>query len=192
MESNNEKLVSNIEHLISIAEDGKKGYENAAEDAQDGSLKAMFQKYATQRGTYSTDLKRLTSELGGDPDKEAGVMGSMHRAWMDIRTWLGSNENATVLKECVTGENAAIKSYTEAIEDADANSMYSSILNEQLNGVRGALSEIKTQITHYDPEYNANEENDNTPEKGGFSTGSHNAPYDLNDKGSTTGSEYKY
>ena len=48
----NEKAVERLNHLIAIANDGKYGYENAAEDIKDITLKQMFRQYSLERARY--------------------------------------------------------------------------------------------------------------------------------------------
>ena len=194
MENRNEKLLDSLKHLISIAEDGKEGYQNAADDAKDANLKAMFQHYATQRAQFSTELKSLVSSMGGDPDQSSGILGGLHRAWMDIKSWLSSDDNEAVLKECVTGEKAAINAYTDALKEGTNEVQFSNLLNRQLNGIRKALVEIEREILKYDNEYkrHLDDEGMEIEPGGSFATGSHNAPYDLNDPGTSQSSEYKW
>ena len=63
----NEKAVERLNHLIAIANDGKYGYENAAEDIKDITLKQMFRQYSVERARYVEELKKqlISQQLSG-------------------------------------------------------------------------------------------------------------------------------
>ena len=140
----NEKAIDRLNHLISIANDGKYGYENAAEDVKDATLKQMFRQYSSERGSYAEDLKREVAKLGGSPDKGGGPLGALHRTWMDIKAAVTSGDREAILKTCITGEEAAVKSYKEAVEDENITGSTKQIVTQQLSGVQFALNSIRS------------------------------------------------
>lgn len=48
MENNDKKVIDTLNHLISVASDGKSGYKTAAEDVEDVTLKHLFMQYSAQ------------------------------------------------------------------------------------------------------------------------------------------------
>lgn len=97
MSNINEKTIEKLNHLIAIANDGKYGYENAAEEVNDPTLKQMFRQYSLERGGYAEDLKREVSRLGGSPDQGGGPLGALHRTWMDIKATVTSGDREAIL-----------------------------------------------------------------------------------------------
>lgn len=144
MANNNEKAIDRLNHLISIANDGKYGYENAAEDVKDDTLKQMFRQYSQERGNYAEELKREVVNLGGSPDKGGGPLGALHRTWMDIKSAVTSGDREAILKTCITGEEAAVKAYTEGVEDENISGNTKQIISQQLSGVQSALNSIRS------------------------------------------------
>jgi uncharacterized protein (TIGR02284 family) len=140
----NEKAIDRLNHLISIANDGKYGYENAAEDVKDETLKQMFRQYSGERAQYAEELKREVAAFGESPDKDGGPLGALHRTWMDIKAAVTSGDREAILKTCITGEEAAVKAYTEALEDENISGNIRGIISEQLSGVQVALNSIRT------------------------------------------------
>src|SRR5438046_9722667 len=139
----NEKVIDRLNHLISIANDGKYGYENAAEDVNDITLKQMFRQYSLERARYADDLKREVANLGGSPDKGGGPLGALHRTWMDIKSTATAGKREAILKTCTTGEEAAVKAYTEALNDEHITGNLKQLINEQLSGIQFELNSIK-------------------------------------------------
>lgn len=144
MSNINEKVIDRLNHLIAIANDGKFGYENAAEDVKDLTLKQMFMQYSRERAVYAEDLKREVGKMGGSPDSGGGPLGALHRTWMDIKSTITSGDREAILKTCITGEEAAVKAYTEAVEDDNLTGGVKQLVSQQLSGVQFALNSIRS------------------------------------------------
>lgn len=140
----NQKAIERLNHLIAIANDGKYGYENAAQDINDVTLQQMFRQYSLERVRYVEELKREVSKSGGSPDKGGGPLGALHRTWMDIKSTITSGGREAILKTCITGEEAAIKAYTEAMEDENITGNTKPIISHQLSGIQFALNSIRS------------------------------------------------
>lgn len=140
----NERLVDNLNHLISICNDGKYGYETAAEDADSPELKSIFMGYSAQRAGYVTELKQFVRSAGGDPDKGGGPLGALHRAWIDVKSALSSKDNKAVLGACITGEEAAVKAYDEVLNETNTPSNIRDILMRQRTGIQEALNKVQS------------------------------------------------
>ena len=144
MSDRNEKAIEKLNHLIAIANDGKYGYENAAEDVSDVTLKQMFRQYSLERAGYAEDLKKEVRKLGGSPDNGGGPLGALHRTWMDIKSTITSGDREAILKTCTTGEEAAVKAYTEAVNDENIMDNTRQLISNQLNGIQFALNSIRS------------------------------------------------
>lgn len=144
MSNINEKAIEKLNHLIAIANDGTYGYENAAEDVNDTTLKQMFRQYSIERSQYAEDLKREVSVLGGSPDKGGGPLGALHRTWMDIKSTITSGDREALLKTCITGEEAAVNAYTEALNEEAITGNLKHLISQQLSGIQFALNSIRS------------------------------------------------
>lgn len=139
-----EKAIDRLNHLISIANDGKYGYENAAEDVKDITLKQMFRQYALERARYADDLKREVARLGGSPDKGGGPLGALHRTWMDIKSTVTAGDREAILKTCITGEEAAVKAYNDALSDEHILGNTKQLISNQLSGIQFAINSVRS------------------------------------------------
>lgn len=117
MEESNRLIADNLNHLLSIARDGEKGYKNAAENAKDQDLKTIFERYSTQRSTYVNELQDLIISIGGDPGETGGMAGALHRTWIDIKESLSGHDRHALLSSCESGEDAAKEAYTKFFGD---------------------------------------------------------------------------
>jgi len=144
METNNE-IISDLKGLVNIVNDGKEGYESASEATESIELKALFLKYAAQRADFAAELKAHIAQHGGDSEnEEGGILGALHRTWIDIKQALSSKEDAAILGAVETGEQAAIDKYDKVLEDYASHADHIVLLQRQRTGILEALREIET------------------------------------------------
>ena len=144
MESNKE-IISDLKGLVNIVNDGKEGYESAGETTDSIELKGLFLKYSAQRAGYAMELKEHIAQHGGDSENEdGGILGSLHRTWIDIKQALSSKEDAAILGAIETGEKAAIEKFDKCLEDYASHADHIGLLQKQRTGILEALKEIET------------------------------------------------
>jgi len=143
METNKE-IISDLKELLSIVNDGKEGYESASEATDKIELQGVFLKYSAQRAGYAADLKAHIATHGGDAENESGgILGALHRTWIDIKQTLSSREDAAILEAILTGEKAAIEKYDKYIADYIDHADHIELLKTQRAGVLDAMKEIE-------------------------------------------------
>lgn len=144
METNNE-IINDLKGLVNIVNDGKEGYESAAEATDSIELQGLFLKYSAQRAGYAMELKDHIATHGGDSENESGgILGALHRTWIDIKQALSSKEDVAILSAIETGEKAAIEKYDQVLEDYQSHADHIELLQRQRTGIREALKEIET------------------------------------------------
>lgn len=141
----NQEIISDLKGLVNILNDGKEGYASAGEITESGELKAVFLKYSVQRAEYAAELKAHIAAHGGESDnEEGGILGALHRTWIDIKQALSSREDAAILDAIETGEKAAIEKYDKVLEDNTSHMDHLVLLQRQRTGILEALKEIET------------------------------------------------
>jgi uncharacterized protein (TIGR02284 family) len=140
----NEEIVSDLNSLVNILNDGKKGYESAAETTDSLELKAIFEKDALERAAYATELKAHIKVHGGNEDdnETGGLLGAVHRGWIDIKQAFTGNDNSSILEAIETGEKAAIEKYDAFIADYTDHADHLALLQKQRNGIQEDLNQI--------------------------------------------------
>ena len=148
MENNNSKVIDKLDHLISIAEDGEKGYENAAKDVEDYEMKNLFSRLSHERSSYVRQLKAQVGTYGERIEKgNGGPLGAVHRVLMDLSSVFTSGDKDAIIKACLTGEDAALKNYKEALEETYISGKEREILSEQYIGIQNAITSIKDHMS---------------------------------------------
>ncbi|MCL6460709.1 conserved hypothetical protein [Flavobacterium micromati] len=140
------ETVSTLEGLISILEDGKLGYIDAADKVENAAIKANFFDYARERSLFIVEIQDEINKLGKSTDESGGgALGALHRTWIDIKSTFTGGDAEAIINACITGEEAAIEKYKMAIEKNDLHSNQISILSRQLSSIESTLLKIKAQ-----------------------------------------------
>ena len=144
MESNNE-IIKDLQGLVNIINDGKEGYESSSEATDSIELKGIFLKYSAQRAAFAQELSDHISAHGGEADDNGGgVMGALHRTWIDIKQALSSREDAAILGAIETGEQAAIEKYDQCIFNYASHEDHIELLKKHRFAIAEALREIQS------------------------------------------------
>lgn len=135
-----------LNELVETLKDGQKGYADAMTDVEDTNLKATFKKYAVQRSGYVTEIEDQMFKLDLHPNTNEGssVTGTVHRAWIDLKSALTSKDNKAVLNECERGEDYAVKAYQTALKVQDLPIGLKSVIEKQYQGVQEAHNTIRS------------------------------------------------
>jgi len=133
-----------LNDLIEINNDRVAGFEKAIADIKDENidLKEVFQRYAAQSRRNSEELAALV----GDADEvETGnsVSGTLHRAWIDVKSLFGGSDRASILSEAERGEDAIKKAYQDALTSEDLPADALSTVQNQAGEINAAHDEIK-------------------------------------------------
>ena len=131
----NNEVIDTINTLIETSRDGDTGFTACAEDAKDASLRAYFTICATRCRESVNVLAELVKHHGGTPEASGSVLGSINRAWLNLRAAISSNSDLAVLEECERAEDLAMRTYRHALEQALPDDVRA-VAQLQLNGVQ--------------------------------------------------------
>ncbi|RZJ77740.1 MAG: PA2169 family four-helix-bundle protein [Chryseobacterium sp.] len=141
------EVINDLKEILELVNDGKEGYHSASDATDNPELKALFSKLSGERIVYAAELKEHIALHGEDAENEnGGIMGGLHRTWLTIKQALNSKEDKAILNAITTGERAALQKYDECIADYADHADHITLLTEQRDGVRSALSEIESRI----------------------------------------------
>src|SRR5690349_24462289 len=128
-------VIDTLNDLIETSKDGEAGFRTCADGVKSAQLKDMFNKAAERCAQGAAELQAKVRELGGDPDRSGSTSGSLHRAWVDIKSSITGMDEAAVLAECERGEDVARKAYEDAL-GKDLPADVRSMVEHQYQGVR--------------------------------------------------------
>src|SRR6476661_2737015 len=86
MENENKKHIEALQRLVSICNDSKDSYLNAAEHTETDYFRQTFWAIAKKRQAFAQELKEHILQLGGDADNEHGnFLGTINTFWSDLK-----------------------------------------------------------------------------------------------------------
>ncbi|MBV8635803.1 MAG: PA2169 family four-helix-bundle protein [Burkholderiaceae bacterium] len=132
----NEEIISTLNELIKVCNDGSEGFKACAEHANVDSpkLKMLLVERQRECASASDALRALVVEQGADPATGTTASGALHRGWLDIKTAVSGKKDLAVLEECERGEDAAKEAYRKALAK-DLPSPIRAIIEMQYQGV---------------------------------------------------------
>lgn len=140
------ETVSTLEGLISILEDGKLGYTNAAEHVESPAIKTDFLEYARERALFIVEIQDEINKLGKSTDTSGGgPLGALHRTWIDIKSSFTGGDTEAIINACITGEEAAIEKYKKALEKNELELNQIAVVSKQLNNIQITLEKIRAK-----------------------------------------------
>lgn len=133
--------------LVKTLENGKLGYEKAAEKVADSrsDLALKFRTFATERATLAKELETLAAAYGDDVDEGSTVPAALHRGWMALKDAFTGDDADAVLKTAEAGDDHALGEYKDAI-DSDISAEFRPVLERQMATVRAAHDFVKSQV----------------------------------------------
>ena len=148
MSANNDQ-VKGLNKLITTLYDGENGYKEAAEEVDSVSLATKFREIAQQRYNFGHEIKPEITKLGGEVDKGGSVGAALHRAWIDIKDAFAANDEAAVLGECIRGDESAVETYREVLQNNSYSTDARQIVTRQLETIERTLAELRQLKTTY-------------------------------------------
>lgn len=143
---NNDKQVNALNNLVARCCDAEEGFKDAAENVVNPKLKTMFREFSQQRNKFGNEIKGHIRSIGGEVDNGTSVAADLHRVWMDVKTALSTNDEASILNEVKRGEEYALESYNDALEEMAAGSpAYNTVVNQR-NQIRSVIQRVEQLI----------------------------------------------
>ncbi|WP_249582613.1 ferritin-like domain-containing protein [Pseudomonas viridiflava] len=142
----NKESIDLLNDLIETSKDGQKGFETSAEDLKNPALKSFFQTRAADCATAVRELQAEVRTLGGDPETSSSVSGTLHRAWVDLKSMVTGKSDEAILNEVERGEDVALKAYKEAFQKATEKNLPSNVtalIRKQLDGTQANHDKVK-------------------------------------------------
>ena len=137
---------STLVTLIEKLRDSQEEYRDAAERVEAEDLKLALMDFSTLRAWFLGKLQNEILRLGAqDPPKAGSLGGSLHRAWMSLKTAVASDHDLAIIEHCERDEEKLIRSYGEAL-DRELPRYIRELLEgqlEQIGKMRKHLTELK-------------------------------------------------
>jgi uncharacterized protein (TIGR02284 family) len=141
--SQQKQTISTLNNLIETLKDGQEGFKQSASGVDDPQLKTIFDTFSLQRSKFAGELQSEVVKLGEpDPEDSSSVSGSMHRAWINVKSAVTNRDRHAILAEAERGEDVAVSAYKDAMEE-DLPEPIKEIVARQSAEVKSAHDKIR-------------------------------------------------
>ena len=128
-------VVLELNRLIGVAQDGRKGFAEAAEYAADAELKSLFLLCSAECAGAVQELQVAVQTLGREPAGQGSIAGAAHRGWVKVRATV-ENKDMAVLEEVERGEDRAKAAYTKALQADLPTEVLNLVKQQQVGALR--------------------------------------------------------
>lgn len=139
------KTTTILNELVEINNDRIAGFEKAVADIneENADLKAVFLEYSSQSRKFSQELVAIVAGLGEEVETGNSISGTLHRAWIDVKSLFGGSDRESILNEAERGEDAIKAAYQLALERAELVGEAFSTVSRQAQDIKAAHDAIK-------------------------------------------------
>ncbi len=134
-----ERSIDVFNTLIKLNNDRIEGYKSASDETDQTDLKILFAELIWTSEHCKNELEQEVCMMSGIPAEGTSLMGDFFRTWTDLKMALCNNNRKVILNAAEFGEDAAVDTYKEVIEN---NLEYLS--DEQQTTLNAQLALIKT------------------------------------------------
>ena len=135
--------VNVLQSILEKNYDAEKGYTKAMQDAKTPALKGFLQQQAAQRSRFATAIDYQLRQLNETPKESGSVAGTLHRAWIDIKSSVTGNDDEAVLEEVIRGEKASVDEYQDVLKNNALAPSIAQELQSQLGDIQATLNKVK-------------------------------------------------
>ncbi len=136
------KLRSALQDIIDTCNDGVEGYETAADEIEDESIKTLFLRLAQQRKGFIEEIKNEALKLGIELESTGTAKGFFHRTWLATKSAFSSDSKEKVIEEAMDGEKRAVAIYSNVYANQEVPQYIEDILKEQEHLIKVAIHQL--------------------------------------------------
>jgi len=141
--SQTKETISTLNSVIETLKDGQEGFRQASEAVKDSQLKSYLSELSLQRSKFAGELQSHIIQMGdSEPETTSSTAGALHRAWINMKSAITSQDDHAILSECERGEDSAVAEYKKAME-AELPSPARDIISRQYTDVKAAHDRVK-------------------------------------------------
>ena len=130
-----QETIDLLNDLIETSKDGEYGFRTSAEQVKTPSLRSLLERRATECAQAASELQQVVLRLGGKAEDSGSAAGAMHRGWVAVKSTLSTYDDKAVLEEVERGEDVALESYRDALQE-DLPPEVRSLVERQFEGVK--------------------------------------------------------
>jgi uncharacterized protein (TIGR02284 family) len=131
-----------LQELVQIARDSADFYESARDEVTSPALKDVFTRMAAAKRSLIESLGARIALSGEDIPDSGTMVGSMRKAWADIRASIGESE-AVYVAQLEEAEDRLLEHFNQALQKLDDPRKRETV-GAELPKVRACHDEMRT------------------------------------------------
>jgi uncharacterized protein (TIGR02284 family) len=135
----NETITRAFTDILNLNRTSVKGYQEAAEEVKNPTLKSKLSEYSQQRAGFVADLEGYAKQYGIDAKEETTIesvatdaAAAVHRGWINIKSVITGQDDSSVLE---AGEATALKAYETALSAQDIPAGAKTVFQQQHDAI---------------------------------------------------------
>lgn len=148
--ASNDHDIHILNSLIKTTLDSRKGFLDAAGDAENTHFSAFFSDFAERRSQAADLLQAEVHRLGGNPGDDSSFLGAAHRTFMNLKEMFVSRDDKAIVDEVERGEDYIKAKFEEAFEDNELSMETRAAIVEAYRSVEAGherASELKHSLS---------------------------------------------
>jgi uncharacterized protein (TIGR02284 family) len=131
-----------LNNLIDATMDSARHYRKVASDVSNPSIRAWFERRATERKMIAQSLRDQLQAISGNPQADAAAVSSVHRVFGNLRYAMGYGYTALV-DEVERGEERVKAKYEHALQDGGLSGLSRTVVQNAYESVCAGCAEMR-------------------------------------------------
>ena len=142
---NKEKMKTALQDLIYRLQDAEKGYKELLKASADPRFTQWSNTYANERHRMHQKIEQMISKLGGNPEVDTTILGTLHRLFIDIKINNTTLENqfGAIIDEIERGATTLINDYEQVLKEVEFPAEFVNTLMDQKLQISNELKSMK-------------------------------------------------
>lgn len=148
--SSNDHDIHILNSLIKTTLDSRKGFLDAADDAENSRFSSEFASFAQERSQAASLLQAEVRRLGGNPEDGSSFLAAAHRGFMNLKELFVDRNERAIIEEVERGEDYIKEKYETALDDPDLSPSTRAVIEQAYGSVRAGhdrASELKHSLS---------------------------------------------
>ena len=149
--STNGAILTALNDLIDVCQDGAEGYMAAWEHLKDDAMKGVCSQYAKQRGEFVIELQGEMQRMGQTPEPSGTIRAAAHRGWINLKSAITNGDAQAILAECRMGEQIAVETYERVLHQEILPQRLRDLVQHQYDQIRLAHDSVESLASQSQP-----------------------------------------
>ena len=139
--------ISTLNTLISTTIDSVTGYEDSAQNIDNGRFREIFRQRANERREIVEQLRSEVRRLGGDPEDSGSFLGKAHQRFEDLKAAITGRDEKAIINEVERGEDYLKGKWQAALQSGDLHGETHDLVERLYQSIKAGHDQM-SQLKH--------------------------------------------